>query len=224
MGIDSVAAARSALEEQAGIAVLVVSPVRLHREGVALILVQEGITVVGTTSGGPKTVAAVAELAPDVVLLDPSAPDATETIRALASAETGVKVVVFSATDDESELIRFAEAGAAGYVGLESTRAELIAVIRSAARGELLCSPGVAGTLIRRVAALAPPPRADSAVRLTARERDVAQLLEAGLSNKQIARDLCIELATVKNHVHHILEKLEVERRGEAAARLRNGA
>jgi DNA-binding NarL/FixJ family response regulator len=89
-------------------------------------------------------------------------------------------------------------------------------------RGEFLCSPGTAATLLRRVAALAAERHtADNGARLTPREQQVVRLIDEGLSNKEIARRLSIEVRTVKNHVHSILEKLQVRRRGEAAARMR---
>jgi DNA-binding NarL/FixJ family response regulator len=95
----------------------------------------------------------------------------------------------------------------------------LVATLESATRGEALFSPRMAASLLRRVAALAATQPSPSAqVRLTPRERDIMRLLDEGLSNKEIAQRLGIEVATVKNHVHNILEKLQVHRRGEAAA------
>ena len=91
-------------------------------------------------------------------------------------------------------------------------------VVESVARGEMLCSPRLAATLLHRVATLAQerhsPGPLDS---LTVRERQIVDLLGDGLSNKEIARGLQIEVTTVKNHVHHILEKLQVARRADAA-------
>jgi len=89
-------------------------------------------------------------------------------------------------------------------------------------RGEAVCSPRVAGALLRRIAALATDGRSDRVpAHLTKREREIMGLIDEGLSNKEIAKRLRIEVATVKNHVHNILEKLQVHRRGEAAARVR---
>jgi len=85
-----------------------------------------------------------------------------------------------------------------------------------------VCSPRVAGALLRRIAALATDGRSDRVpAHLTNREREIMGLIDEGLSNKEIAKRLRIEVATVKNHVHNILEKLQVHRRGEAAARVR---
>ena len=110
----------------------------------------------------------------------------------------------------------------AGYVGRGDSLEDLVAAVESAARGELHCSPKIAGSLVRRVAILA----AGRAVvslqgRLTSREREIARFLEKGLSNKEIATALCIEVATVKNHVHNLLEKLNVHRRTHVAGAVR---
>jgi len=99
---------------------------------------------------------------------------------------------------------------------------DLVAALESVGRGELLCSAQTAAALLRRVAALAAGRSAPAQPlsNLTRREREIGGLLEAGLSNKDIAVQLGIEVATVKNHVHNVLEKLQVHRRGQAAARL----
>ena len=97
---------------------------------------------------------------------------------------------------------------------------DLVAVVESVARGECLLSPDIAAKLFRRVATLAREPRLEPIQEtLTARELDVLRLIDEGLSNKEIATALSIELPTVKNHVHSILEKLDVRRRTAAAAR-----
>ena len=97
-----------------------------------------------------------------------------------------------------------------------------MAVVESVSCGEALVTPALAAKLFRRVATMARVPRLEPIdERLTARERDVLRLLEEGLSNKEIAQALSIELATVKNHVHRVLEKLDVHGRSAAAARAR---
>ncbi len=117
----------------------------------------------------------------------------------------------------EPELLTYAEAGIMGYVTEDASLDELIGVIRSAARGELICSPRLAGGLVRRLAALAAAHTHDSLkVRLTTREHQILALLEQNLTNKDIANHLGIEVATIKNHVHNLLHKLGVHRRHEA--------
>jgi DNA-binding NarL/FixJ family response regulator len=133
-----------------------------------------------------------------------------------------VKVVAFSAADTEDEICVCAEAGIAGYVARNGSKEDLIAAVENAILGEVLCSPRAAASLFRRLAAHVQttkqqPPEAA----LTSHEQDIIALIDRGLSNKEIARQLKISLPTVKNHVHNILEKLQVTRRGAAAALLR---
>ena len=105
----------------------------------------------------------------------------------------------------------------------EGSLDDLRRAIDSVARGESIVSPKMAASLLRRVSTLAADRAAPPAIEeLTVREREIVGLIEQGLANKQIAARLNIELATVKNHVHRILEKLDVTRRGEIAARLRH--
>jgi two-component system, NarL family, nitrate/nitrite response regulator NarL len=131
-------------------------------------------------------------------------------------------VLALTVPNRETEILAFAEAGIAGFVTLEASVAELVEAIESVARGEALCSPSVAAALLRRLASLAHSrTSADPTGPLTAREREILALIDEGLSNKQIAQRLRIELPTVKNHVHHILVKLGADRRAEAAALVR---
>ena len=119
-------------------------------------------------------------------------------------------------------MIACAEAGASGYVPRDGTVDDLETVVESVARGEIECSPRIAASLLRRVGALAAELRGPSPnSSLTAREQEVAELLDQGLTNKEIAQQLSIAVPTVKNHVHRILDKLHVHRRTEAAARLK---
>lgn len=194
---------------------------RLYREGLALILEQEGFEVVATAGDCKTALAALREPGADVIVLDPAiGADTAATVRELLRCDPRITITAFLSAEDEREIVALAEAGVGGYFGIDSTRAELVATVDRAAVGELICSPKVAGALLRRVAARQVVGAA-AAEPLTARELDVADLIDRGLSNKQIALRLSIELATVKNHVHHILEKLAVARRGEAVAELR---
>jgi DNA-binding NarL/FixJ family response regulator len=131
-------------------------------------------------------------------------------------------VVAIGLDDSDAEMLACAEAGAVGYVTREGTLEELVAVIQSAAKGELVCSPRVSGALARRVAALSAEVAPGSASRrLSRREREIAALIGDDLSNKEIASRLSIEVATVKNHVHNMLDKLNVHRRSDAASAAR---
>jgi DNA-binding NarL/FixJ family response regulator len=145
-----------------------------------------------------------------------------DAVRALAAAAPDVKLVVLAVPEVEGEVIAFAEAGASAYVTPDGSIDDLASVVLSVERGEVLCSPEMAAGLFRRVGVLARESQLDPIEeKLTTRELEVLRLIEEGLSNKQIATALSIELPTVKNHVHRILEKLHVKRRSEAAARAR---
>jgi two-component system nitrate/nitrite response regulator NarL len=223
-GVEGVAAA-SATPRQGPVAptvsVLVVSDVRLYRHGLAEILARhEGIEVVGTAANTPDAVAAARSHPPALVLLDVTMPAGVETIRAVVGALPAAKVLALTVTDDEEQVIAWAEAGVSGYVTRESSLDDLVAAIHSARRGELICSPRLAATLLRRVRSLSAgvPAGAFGEPALTTRELEIVDLLDAGLSNKEIASRLYIEVATVKNHVHNILEKLRARRRSEVGA------
>lgn len=203
--------------------VIVVANIRLYREGLAHTLgSQAHIDVLGATDTGAAAVGAVDLVRPDVVVVDTATPDGLSTVRALAGRCPGARIVALGVPEHEPELIACAEAGISGYVNRDGSIDDLIAAIDSVARGEMLCTPRIAAALVRRVATLAGErSTAGTEARLTRREIEIGRLIDEGLSNKEIAQRLCIELPTVKNHVHHLLGKLDVRRRGEAAARLR---
>jgi two-component system nitrate/nitrite response regulator NarL len=203
--------------------VLVVTAVRLYRDGLASVLGDRpGLDVAGVAADHAECVDALEHLHPDVVLLDMTMPDSLGTVRAVASHAHGVPVVGLAVPELERDVVACAEAGVAGYVTREQSLDDVVTVLDSVARGETICSPRIAATLLRRVADLAAArgaPRPGG--RLTTREAEIAALIDEGCSNKEIARRLCIEVPTVKNHVHNILEKLQASGRGEAAAMLR---
>lgn len=153
-----------------------------------------------------------------MVLLDAAAPAGEVVTRAIRARAPDVRVIVISVSD--GDVLRFAEAGIAGYVTREASTAELLAAIASVQRGEALCSPRAAAALLNRVATLAKGPVAAPGP-LTAREKEILALIDAGLSNKEIAARLFIGVPTVKTHVHNILRKVGASRRGQAAARAR---
>jgi two-component system nitrate/nitrite response regulator NarL len=203
---------------------LVASDVRLYREGLADGLRRSGrVEVVGTAADGDATVGGARELGPDIVLVDLAMTGWEQAVRAVVAEGEDAWVVVLGVREVEDEVVACAEAGVSGYVTREASLDELVDVVESVARGESLCSPRISGLLLRRVTEVAALQRRPvPADRLTPREAQIVGLIDEGLSNKQIAVRLSIELATVKNHVHSILEKLQVERRAEAAAQVRS--
>ncbi len=204
--------------------VLIASDIRLYREGLVEALGSaDGIEVIGSAIDGRETLRELSRHEPEVVLIHMAIPDSLATVRAIAQTHPDVNVVALGVPEIEREVIACAEAGISGYVPRDGSVAHLIAAVKSAVQGELTCSPRIARDLLRHVAVLAAErqQRDQGPWRLTKREMEIARLVERGLSNKEIARQLCIEISTVKNHVHSILERLNVQRRGEAAARLR---
>ena len=202
------------------IRVLVVASIRLYLEGLAESLARRtGITVVAMADDAQSAVSLAATLAPDVVLIDQTMPDGQATLRAINSRTTGVRSIALGVEDSETEVVTCAEAGISAYVPRNGSLEDLVHAIELAARGEALCSPRVAAALLRRIAGRTPLVANDRAqISLTTREAEIAALLAQRLANKEIAVRLGIEVATVKNHVHNLLEKLQVRRRGDAAA------
>jgi two-component system, NarL family, nitrate/nitrite response regulator NarL len=202
------------------IRVLIFSDVRVYREGLAEVLDgRSGISISGTSAGGWESVDMVRTLGPDIVLLDMSTAGGMQLLREISARCGDTEVVALGVTDSEPEVVAYAEAGVAGYVTRNETLDELVQALLTVARGEAPCSPRAAAMLLQRVSSLAGgrSGRRGTAVHLTERERQILGLIGTGLSNKQIGQRLCIELPTVKNHVHHILEKLGVPGRHEAA-------
>lgn len=194
------------------------SGVRLLREGLAALI--DGAAGFRIAALGATVDEALRDGPYDAALVDASGRDALAEIRRLAG-RVGAPIVAFAVPDDDGHVIELAEAGVLGFVGREATLDELVAAVRSAVRGEASFPPRVATALLHRISTPAPRmPTADVAS-LTVRERQIVQILAEGLTNKEIAARLSIEVATVKNHVHNILEKLQVSRRTEAVARLR---
>jgi DNA-binding NarL/FixJ family response regulator len=202
--------------------VLVCAAVRLYREGLAAVLDScEGLEVVATAGTTKEALELVDEWHPDVVLADTTLPENEGLIRALSRRPTKIQVIALGLRECEDDIIAHSEAGATALVTRDSSIEELILTIDRAVDGELRCSPAVAAVLLRRVRSLAAASKATRPVTLTRRELEILTLVDQGLSNKQIGSELLIQVPTVKNHVHNILAKLDVERRSEAAARLR---
>jgi two-component system, NarL family, nitrate/nitrite response regulator NarL len=201
--------------------VLLTADVRLYRELLGAALAgQDAIELAGSA---PCDVAAIAVgmYEPGVVVVDAASVSVPDGLRALAIAFPEAKIVAVGIPDDDDSVLAVLEAGATGYITPEQPLPDLVAAIEAAAHGELQCPPRVSAALARRMAALAAAgPREATGDGLTAREHEIATLIAEGLSNKQIARRLSIEHATVKNHVHSILVKLGVSRREHVGTRL----
>lgn len=202
--------------------VAVVAEVCLYREGVAQSLARRPEAVVTDTAGcRADALELLRRAAPQVLLLDMGTPGAREVIAAARTMAPQTRVVALAITESEEGVLACAEAGVAGYVTRDASIDDLLGTLLAVARGELVCPPAIAASLFRHVGTLSARRAEPAPDVLTPREREIAALIEQGLSNKEISRRLSIGLSTVKNHVHNVLEKLHVPRRGAAAARLR---
>jgi two-component system nitrate/nitrite response regulator NarL len=206
---------------QEPVRVLLVTDVRLYRELLAAALADEGGIELAGSAPCDVAAMAVGMFEPDVVVVDTASVSVPEGLRALAAALPEARMVAVGVPDDDDAVVALLEAGAAGYVTGEQPLQDLVATIEAAAQGLLQCPPRLAAALARRMAALAAGRvRQTNGDGLTPRQREIAMLIAEGLSNKQIARRLSIEHATVKNHVHTILVKLGVSRRDQVASRI----
>lgn len=198
------------------ISAIVISDVLLHREGVAAALTANPPIRVLATGCAADAVGLMRAHRPLAVLIDVPGRAALALVPALRAAVPDIALIGFGIGDDALGLA-CAEAGMTGFVGRDGTLADLAEAVRRALAGELGCSPQLAALMCRRLAVLAGRPAGSA---LSPREREVAQLVADGLSNKEIAQALHIGPATVKNHVHNILDKLALRRRSAIAGRL----
>lgn len=200
---------------------LLVGDVRLFLELLEQALPEQaGVEVVGIASYDVAALAAgMSE--PDVVVVDTASLTTPGGMQVLATALPGAKIVGVGVPDDDDLIVGLLEAGASGYVTAEQQFADLVSAVEAAANGELPCPPRLSAALARRMATLAAEKKRENGNgTLTPRQHEIASLIADGLSNKQIARRLLIEQATVKNHVHTILVKLGVSRRDQVGPRL----
>jgi len=199
--------------------VLVLGHIRLYRDALAsLIASHETLKVIGAAPIDDNLPRLMTSERPDIVLVDGASVRGGDLVRRILASVPEASIVAYGILDEEHEAIDCAEAGVAGYVRGDATRDELVATIVSVACGEFHCSPRIVSLMFKRVAILAAEHRETL---LTAREKQIVALVDHGLVNKEIASQLGVEVSTVKNHIHNILEKLRVSRRGEAAAAVR---
>ena len=201
--------------------ILIIDDCTLYRENLAAIFVANGTTAPSVAWDLPSLVAELRDTTPNIVLLSIGTRDNMMLLQAALQVSPAARVIVMGVSDDdESDIVACAEAGVAGYHMRTESLDHLLGLIRRVAAGESVCSPRVSGILLNRLSALAaerqPPPARELV--LTAREAQILRMLEAGLSNRDIASRLCIAIHTVKNHVHSLLRKLDVSTRAEAAA------
>jgi len=204
------------------IRVLIIDDYQLFTEAVASLLsAQEKIVLVRSTTNLDEALDRLQSQSVDVVLVDANMgkADPLEIIRELKEEFPDVKVIVLGLERREDNVLPFIEAGANGYVLKDASFDELLHIIEAVHRGRTPCSPRIAALVFARITELSQERNQRELLQpaiLTPREREILQLIAAGLSNKDLAQQLHISLPTVRNHVHNILGKLQVHRRQEA--------
>ena len=199
------------------IAVLIVDDHSVVREGLrAFLQLQDGIEVAGEAGDGEEALEQALALRPDVILMDLVMPklDGVAAMRELRARVPESRVIVLTSFLDDERLLPAIQAGAAGYLLKNSEPAELVRAIRAAHGGETIIDPTVASRLVQTIA---DGRRSAADQALTRREREVLELIARGRSNKRIAFELGISEKTVKTHVGHVLAKLGVSDRTQAA-------
>jgi DNA-binding NarL/FixJ family response regulator len=189
---------------------------------VALLRGCPSIEVLGADSV-QETQNALRTTATDVALIDVTSPSDSDAVGALRKVCARIRILAVGIRETASEVLACAAAGIDGYVPMDAALGDMVAAIENVVRGELSCSPQVAASLYRSIGlrsiglstAVGTGP-------LTARELQVADLMNRGCPTKEIAWRLGVQPCTAKNHVRNILHKLQVHRRGQAVAKLRN--
>jgi len=199
------------------IRVLVVDDHAVVREGLRVFLaLQDGLEVAGEACDGEQAIERARELRPDVILMDLVMPklDGVAAMRELRTHAPASRVIVLTSFLDDDRLLPAIQAGAAGYLLKNAEPAEIARAIRAADAGETILDPTVASRLVQAIAGDARPFGQEA---LTRREHEVLELITRGRSNKRIALELGISEKTVKTHVGHLLAKLGVSDRTQAA-------
>jgi two-component system, NarL family, nitrate/nitrite response regulator NarL len=208
--------------------VLLVHEIRLMCNIIAAALDDEpDIKVVGSATTIEEVLNLIDNNEVDVALVSTHLPDhgALKLTAEISKRAPSTKVLALGLSENKERVLRYVEAGAAGYVLQDDSLQDMIETVRAAQQGKVSVSPEIAAAMMKRLSDLAQmfadvDSRIADNAGLTERELEVLKLIGEGLTNKGISQQLVIELGTVKNHVHSILEKLDVSNRGEAAAYL----
>ena len=202
------------------IRVLLVDDHTLFRKGLAELLEQRGeITVAGIAGNGDEALALLKSAEPDVVITDLNMPPhgGLALLREIRAAGWRGPVLVLTVSDSEDDLASAMSGGAQGYLLKDMEPDDVVDAVQRAVRGETVVAPAMTLKLVHLLQGGGQPTKADALQQLTAREREILDYLAQGLSNKAIARALDISHDTVKLHVRHILAKLNLTSRVEAA-------
>jgi DNA-binding NarL/FixJ family response regulator len=200
---------------------VILAPIRLLGDGLARCLNgTSDIEIVSVVSNTADMRGLLATTKVDAVLIDMTQPIDLDEVRSLAIAGPDVVLIAMGLNEQRQDVIRCGRAGFTGYVSRDSTIEELTKAMHNALAGRLACSDEISGGLLRALFRREPEEREEGQP-LTKREGDVLQLIGHGMTNKEIARELGLSVATVKHHVHNVLEKLKLPRRAHAMRRVR---
>jgi len=209
-----------------GLRILLIWGVRFTGECLVELLGRDPlVSVVELCTDISEAVVLAPTLQADIVLLDARMPEGVAAVRRALDMAPGMRIVVSSVRDTEDDIIAWAEAGVIGYIPSTTSLGDFVRLIMEIHSGEQVCSGRVAAGLLRRIAHTASGSSRRTGLvatpALTRRERQTAELIKSGLSDKEIARRLNISIATTKSHVHNLLGKLSLRRRSEVADHLR---
>jgi DNA-binding NarL/FixJ family response regulator len=197
----------------------------VFREGLRTLLsTADDLVVVAEAATGAEAVVAAEEHQPDVVLMDLQMPELNgiESTRRIVQSSPHIAVLVLTMFDDDDSVFAAMRAGASGYLLKGAGREEIVQAVRAVARGEAIFGPGVAQRVIAYFTADPVTPGVSAFPQLTRRERDVLDLVAAGLNNTEIARRLFLSPKTVRNHISNVFAKLHVADRAQAIVRARS--
>ncbi len=202
--------------------ILIVSDIRFYREALAEVFARDGaFDIAGIAADADEALELSLSAWPQIVLVDAALTGGLTTVRRLAELLGQTPLVALALADQPDDVISWAEAGISGYVPRTTPLCDLARFLGEVARGKQTCSSHVAAGLLQWVSQASfarngRQPHAEICA-LTPREEEVARLISSGLSNKEIARRLDIGLSTTKSHVHNVLGKLGLDRRGKVA-------
>ncbi len=206
--------------DEATISVVVADDHPMWRDAVARDLSGAGFNVVATAGDGPSAVSRTLATRPDVLVLDLNLPGlrGDQVCAAIVRAQIPTKVLILSASGEQSDVLEAVKAGASGYLLKSSGREEFLDAVRATAGGKAVFTPGLAGLLLGEFRRLAAEPTGRTGHKvpgLTSRETEVLKLVATGMSYKQIGSYLFISHRTVQNHVQNTLNKLQLHNRVE---------
>jgi len=203
--------------ESAPLRVLIVDDHPIWRDAVARDLESAGLVIAGTAASGAQALRIAAAVRPDVVLLDLHLPDlgGVEVARAVLARDQHARVLVLSASAEQSDVLAAVLAGATGYLLKSAATAELIEAVKATGEGRAVFTPSLAGLVLGEYRRLAGAPVADGTPQLTERETEILRLVAKGLTYKEIATRLVLSHRTVQNHVQNTLGKLQLHNKAQ---------